>query len=100
MRQNITECNAGVPLSLYITVVEVSTCTPIQNAAVDIWHADASGTYSHFVSGAVSASDTTTFCRGVQLSSATGLSVIDTVFPGFYVGRTGHIHIKVCIYGR
>ena len=95
LRRNITEGKPGVPLRLYVTVVEVSTCSPLENAAVDIWHCDALGVYSHFVSGSASASDTTTFLRGVQLADASGLVIIDTIFPGFYSGRTTHIHIKV-----
>jgi protocatechuate 3,4-dioxygenase beta subunit len=41
--------------------------------------------------------DELTFCRGVQLSGADGGVVFHTIFPGFYQGRTNHIHFKVRI---
>ena len=43
IRRDITEGRAGTPLTLRMTVVDASTCRPIRNAAVDIWHCDASG---------------------------------------------------------
>src|SRR5205809_135793 len=54
VRRNITEGRPGVPLLLKAAVVDATTCTPIKGAAVDIWHADASGTYSGFGAGASS----------------------------------------------
>src|SRR5437899_2184558 len=48
LRRNITEGRPGTPLELRAFVVDASTCRPIRNAAVDIWHADASGVYSDF----------------------------------------------------
>src|SRR6478736_5013372 len=41
LRRNITEGRPGKPLALRATVVDASTCKPIRNAVVDIWHADA-----------------------------------------------------------
>ena len=46
VRRNIREGKPGTPLSLRLTVVDVSTCKPIRGAAVDIWHCDAAGAYS------------------------------------------------------
>ncbi|KAL7422872.1 hypothetical protein Q5752_002169 [Cryptotrichosporon argae] len=36
-----------------------------------------------------------TFLRGVQQSDENGLVVFDTIYPGWYAGRTFHIHLKV-----
>ena len=36
-----------------------------------------------------------TFLRGVQFTDATGVAIIDTIFPGWYMGRTTHIHVRV-----
>jgi hypothetical protein len=36
-------------------VIEVGTCEPIPKAAVDIWHCDANGIYSHFVNASLNA---------------------------------------------
>src|ERR671937_838947 len=60
-------------------------------AAVDIWHADAGGVYSGFGDGASSR----TFMRGIQRTNAKGLAQFRTVYPGWYPGRTVHIHVKV-----
>ena len=52
MRRNITEQKAGVPLRLRIAVVDSKSCKPLPNAAVDIWHCDATGLYSGFTASA------------------------------------------------
>jgi protocatechuate 3,4-dioxygenase beta subunit len=96
VRRNITEGRPGVALRLKLSVVDASTCKPIKGAAVDIWHADAAGTYSGFGAGAASR----TFMRGIQLTDASGVAVFDTVYPGWYQGRTVHIHVKVHLGGN
>jgi protocatechuate 3,4-dioxygenase beta subunit len=44
-------------------------------------------------------SDKLTFLRGIQLSDADGRVNFLTVFPGYYMGRTNHIHFKVRLGG-
>lgn len=44
--------------------------------------------------------DKLTFLRGIQLTGADGSVGFRTVFPGFYMGRTNHIHFKVRIGGH
>jgi protocatechuate 3,4-dioxygenase beta subunit len=97
MRRNITEGLPGAPLSLHLTVADASTCKPIKGAAVDIWHASAGGKYS-----GEQANDTVgqTFLRGIQRTDANGLALFTTVYPGWYPGRTVHIHVKVHIGGN
>jgi protocatechuate 3,4-dioxygenase beta subunit len=95
VRRNITDGHPGTPLALRLTVVDASTCSPIRGAAVDIWHADASGVYSGFGAGASSR----TFMRGIQPTNAHGLASFITVYPGWYTGRTVHIHVKVHVGG-
>jgi protocatechuate 3,4-dioxygenase beta subunit len=96
LRRNITEGRPGAPLVLRTFVVDASTCRPIRGAAVDIWHADASGIYSGFGAGASSR----TFMRGIQRTNAKGLAQFRTVYPGWYQGRTVHIHVKVHVSGN
>jgi protocatechuate 3,4-dioxygenase beta subunit len=96
MRRNITEGRPGAPLVLRLFVVDASTCRPIKGAAVDIWHADAGGVYSGFGSGSANR----TFMRGIQRTDATGLARFRTVYPGWYRGRTVHIHVKVHVGGN
>ena len=90
-RRDVTEGTAGDPLQLRLTVVDVATCRPVPGAIVEIWHADAQGAYSGFGTGASSR----TLLRGSQPTGADGVAVFDTVHPGWYPGRTVHIHVKV-----
>src|ERR1700742_5156038 len=48
LRPNVTEGKAGVPLTLRIVLMDAKRCSPLANAAVDIWHCDAVGIYSGF----------------------------------------------------
>ncbi len=96
VRRNITDGRPGTPLLLRAFVVNASTCKPIKGAAVDIWHADAGGVYSGFGQGAANR----TFMRGIQRTNAKGLALFRTVYPGWYQGRTVHIHVKVHLGGN
>lgn len=102
-RSNITSdptngsVKEGVPLRLNLTVssVDGAACTPLAGALVDMWHCDALGVYSD-VSGA-GQPDTTgqKFLRGYQLTDENGQVGFQTIYPGWYSGRTVHIHFKV-----
>ena len=94
VRRNITEGRPGRPLTLRLAVVDASTCRPVKSAAVDVWHCDALGNYSG-VDG-----DDGTFMRGVQRTNARGIATFRTVYPGWYQGRTVHIHVKVHVRGN
>jgi protocatechuate 3,4-dioxygenase beta subunit len=94
LRRNITEGRPGRPLTLRLKVVDASTCRPIKGAAVDIWHCDALGVYSG-VGGSPG-----NFMRGVQRTNAKGIATFQTVYPGWYAGRTVHIHVKVHVRGN
>jgi protocatechuate 3,4-dioxygenase beta subunit len=61
---------------------------------VEIWHADASGAYSG-VNGS-----SATWLRGHQKTNAKGGVRFDTIYPGWYRGRTPHIHLKVHVGGQ
>ena len=145
LRSDIVEGRAGVPLSLRIVLLDSRTCTPVPNAAVDLWHCDAVGLYSGFTKQGPmgpppgpgggppgppgpgggppgppfgsfedgpggpgpmgppphhAPTDKRTFLRGIQLTGADGSVGFRTVFPGFYMGRTNHIHFKVRMGGH
>jgi protocatechuate 3,4-dioxygenase beta subunit len=93
LRRNITEGRPGTPLVLRLRVVDASTCKPVKGAAVDVWHCDALGAYSGVGGGG------RTFMRGVQRTDANGVATFRTVYPGWYRGRTVHIHVKVHVRG-
>jgi protocatechuate 3,4-dioxygenase beta subunit len=93
----VTEGKQGVPLALRLTVVDVSTCRPIRGAAVDIWHCDAGGIYS---GTSVQGTENERFLRGIQKTDARGIARFTTIYPGWYQGRTVHIHVKVSLGGN
>jgi protocatechuate 3,4-dioxygenase beta subunit len=97
VRRNITEGRPGVPLTLRLRVLDVSTCKPIKGAAVDIWHCDAGGVYS---GTSVQNTENRTFLRGIQRTDTNGVAIFKTIYPGWYAGRTVHIHVKVYLGGR
>jgi protocatechuate 3,4-dioxygenase beta subunit len=97
VRRNIREGQPGVALALRLTVVDAGACKPITGAAVDIWHADAAGAYSGVGSNGTSGR---TFLRGIQKTDANGIARFDTVYPGWYQGRTVHIHVMVHVGGN
>jgi protocatechuate 3,4-dioxygenase beta subunit len=101
VRSDIREDRDGTDLRVAIRVQDAAACTPIANAIVDIWHCDAGGIYSGFESastggpGGSAPTDDDTFLRGVQVTNAKGIVEFLTIYPGWYRGRTVHIHAKV-----
>lgn len=87
---------SGVPLKLAFQVSQVSadTCVPLAGATVDIWHCDASGVYSD-VSDRSFNTLGQKFLRGYQATDANGKAEFTTIYPGWYPGRTVHIHFKI-----
>ncbi|MES2432658.1 MAG: intradiol ring-cleavage dioxygenase [Pseudomonadota bacterium] len=95
LRTDITEGKPGLPMQLRLQVV-TADCAPVVGARVDVWHCDAAGVYSG-VQNMGAGGDTTgqTFLRGTQMTDAAGIVTFQTVFPGWYRGRTTHVHYKV-----
>jgi protocatechuate 3,4-dioxygenase beta subunit len=100
LRRDITEGKPGTPLTLKLAVVDASTCRALSGALVDIWHCDAGGAYSGFSSLTHEPSGKLTFLRGIQRTNAQGIATFQTIYPGWYRGRTVHIHVKVHLGGR
>ena len=95
-RRDVTEGYPGHPLRLGFRVVD-GDCVPVPGAAVEIWHADASGDYSAFDDGGDGKDEGagTTFLRGTQVADADGIVEFHTIYPGWYPGRAVHIHLRV-----
>ncbi|KAK8061762.1 hypothetical protein PG994_008128 [Apiospora phragmitis] len=92
MRTNVTGGQKGVPLHLNIQFISTSTCSPVKDMVLDVWHSNAKGVYSG-VSATGQGGLGSNFCRGVQVTGADGVVEFDAVFPGHYAGRANHIHI-------
>ena len=84
-------------------VVNADTCLPIENASIDIWHTDADGVYSAPINTMCNSTDLSArsmlFCRGVQFTGADGRAHFNTIYPGWYSGRTTHIHATIRVNG-
>jgi protocatechuate 3,4-dioxygenase beta subunit len=95
-RRDVTEGVPGQPMRLGLRVVD-KTCAAVPGAAVEIWHADATGDYSAFIDngGGKDAGAGTTFLRGTQTADDNGIVEFLTVYPGWYSGRAVHIHLRV-----
>lgn len=101
VRADITEgTQAGVATTVRLQVVDAA-CRPIEGARVDIWHCNALGHYSGYgnQTGGVDARGET-FLRGTQVADARGMVEFETIYPGWYPGRTTHIHFKVFLDER
>ncbi|CAE6417760.1 unnamed protein product [Rhizoctonia solani] len=144
LRQDIREDQEGVELILDIGVMDVTTCTPLEQALVEIWHCNSTGHYSGFTAsntggggggngtapggnataptgtesmslptgtesmsaaptggagggggGSTSMTDQESFLRGGYATNSEGMVEFFTTYPGFYTGRTVHIHTMI-----
>ena len=86
----------GTPLKLKFNVARIGgeSCAPLAGAQVHVWHSDASGRYSDTDVRQASATSLQ-FLRGYQLTDAAGAAQFLTIVPGWYAGRTAHIHFKI-----
>ena len=92
VRQDITEGLPGTAVSLHLRVLDVDGCTPLTGAEVEVWQTNAHGIYSNFAALGTAG---LTWMRGVQFTDALGFARFHTIYPGWYPGRTTHIHAKV-----
>ena len=86
----------GTPLMLTFQVMRLNArnCGPLPGAQVDIWHCDATGVYSD-VQDPWFNTIGRKFLRGHQITDARGEVRFITIYPGWYPGRTVHIHFKI-----
>ena len=104
-RRDIVEDREGVVVQLGIRLA--ANNTPVPDVSVEIWQCDALGRYSGFpppddsvvVTSANAPRDRylpdQTFLRGRQTTDATGMVEFNTIYPGWYPGRTVHVHLMV-----
>jgi protocatechuate 3,4-dioxygenase beta subunit len=81
----------GVQLTIALTIVSVSTCTPLAGRAIYLWHCDRLGRYSLYSSGVTNQN----YLRGTQEADSNGKVTFTSIFPGCYAGRWPHIHFEV-----
>ncbi len=112
VRRDLVEDRVGVSLRLGIRLIGPNGVDPVVGAVVEIWQCDARGRYSGFpppksdVIVTSQSADRTlvdpdeTFLRGRQRTDATGDCQFNTIVPGWYPGRTLHIHVIVHVDGQ
>lgn len=85
----------GPRLSFGGVVLDATTCAPIPNAVVELWHADTQGDYDGAADGRY---------RGQTATDAKGAYEFHTVVPGRYLNgqtfRPAHLHMKVWVDGK
>lgn len=86
----------GTPLDLTIQVSRLSgeRCLPLAGVTVDIWQCDHLGVYSDVQDPSFN-SVGKKFLRGYQVTDDAGRARFVTIYPGWYRGRTVHIHFKL-----
>jgi protocatechuate 3,4-dioxygenase beta subunit len=108
IRSDIREDREGTQLRVAARVLGADGCTPVKDAVFEVWHCDAGGLYSGFESastgggggpggpqGGNPTTDSKRYLRGAQITNGDGIAQITTIYPGWYRGRTVHIHAKV-----
>jgi protocatechuate 3,4-dioxygenase beta subunit len=85
----------GVPLKLTLTFNDGGCNAALVGARVDIWSANPEGVYSDEASEDSTGHD---YLRGYQITDATGTVSFTTLYPGWYAGRTTHIHARIRTY--
>jgi protocatechuate 3,4-dioxygenase beta subunit len=109
VRRDIRDGRAGTEFLLRLKIVDSKTCEAMPGASVDIWHCDAEGNYSAAPTlgsqertneGHLKPINGDRFLRGRQLANVEGIVEFVTIYPGWYTGRTPHIHMKVLVGER
>ncbi|KAJ5710322.1 Intradiol ring-cleavage dioxygenase core [Penicillium malachiteum] len=119
LRQDMTESQDGIPLWLDIGLLDMATCEPLEGVMVDLWHCNATGSYSSFtrlspntkfptilsdmgknisnfeVGSSDIHTDSETWLRGMWPTDENRKMQMKTIFPGFYIERAIHIHVQV-----
>ncbi|MFF4252136.1 intradiol ring-cleavage dioxygenase [Streptomyces sp. NPDC001663] len=97
VREDIREDKEGVEVRYTFTVLDQDNdCAPLADALVEIWHCDSLGEYSGFVGGnGHTEEDDGTFLRGGQMTDENGRASITSIWPGHYVSRAVHVHLRV-----
>lgn len=109
-RADIRDGQDGIVLNLVLQVIDANTGQPLAGSDVDLWQCNATGHYSGYdanpdelptdISNGQKANNPETYLRGRQTTDANGTLQFTTIYPGWYVLRTPHIHLKVFTAGR
>lgn len=97
-RTDLREEQAGADHRVRLRIIGNANCLPMANCRVDFWHCNVDGYYSGYTTSAHLGQQNHVgerFLRGIQMTDANGEVEFLTKFPGWYPGRTCHIHFQV-----
>ncbi|MBL4766079.1 MAG: intradiol ring-cleavage dioxygenase [Colwellia sp.] len=99
---------SGLPMMLCLQLID-SNCNPLAGYEISVWHCDTQGVYSadtsdsadssrfagNFCTGGNKEAEKSTWFRGELITDSNGRVNFKSCFPGWYSGRTIHIHFRV-----
>jgi protocatechuate 3,4-dioxygenase beta subunit len=85
---------AQLDLAFNVSRLTAGACVPLAGVMVDVWHCDYDGVYSDVQDPGFSTVGKK-FLRGYQVTDASGVARFTTIYPGWYRGRTVHVHFKI-----
>lgn len=91
-RSDVRAGQLGAALRLELRVFSATTCAPVAGAIVDIWQCNAAGDYSEYSEFGTADEN---WLRGFQTTGDDGAVQFVTIYPGWYPGRSVHIHFRV-----
>ena len=96
VRENIVGSKKGVALLIEFTIQNTNNnCAVLQGVFVDIWQCDAKGNYSEYSEQLDGNFTSEHFLRGRQTTDSNGNASFISIYPGWYPGRTPHLHVEV-----
>ena len=107
-REDISDGYEGLPMQLCLQLID-GNCAPLEGYLIEVWHCDREGIYSgdesqsddassfagSFCTGGDAEAEKAIWFRGEMTTDAVGRVNFKTCFPGWYSGRTIHIHYRV-----
>jgi protocatechuate 3,4-dioxygenase beta subunit len=107
-QEDISAGRSGLPMMLCLQLVD-RDCNPLTGYLIEAWHCDNEGVYSgnttdsddtttfagSFCTGGDAEAEASTWFRGELTTDSSGRVNFKSCFPGWYRGRTIHIHFRV-----
>jgi hypothetical protein len=96
-RSDIRSGQAGKVLRLKLRVLTSVLCMPISGATVELWQCNALGDYSEYSDFGTADQN---WLRGFQVTNAAGIVEFVSIYPGWYPGRSVHLHFRIKRQGK
>lgn len=105
-RTNLTDSMEGVAYTFKIKLFGTNNCGVLPGYRVDVWHCNAHGYYSHYAAGGTNSGHSNQnapgsnnasliYGRGTAVTDSAGEVTFTSILPGWYPGRTWHIHFAI-----